>query len=305
MIWRRHGGNPYPGWPVTPERCPGRAPRGAVRAGRIGGPLARRCPSCGQPLPEESVRFCVDCGTDVTAEQWPTGDFPSLEPDPGWPPTASPWEGGASPPGQPDFSPPQFAPPPPQPTSPPWHSEPASRGRPPHRSHGRPPLRSHGRPRLLSRGRPRLRRRSPRRSPPWPPPGLAGAVRVVPSLAVCAFARVRVVPSVAVRVSAAGVRPVRPAADRISTAAEVNPSQAAPREAHRHRGRGRDRGHRRGYRHRAARAPWQPGCRRQQRCCPEQTGGTEQCAAEQFAAKQFAAEQFARHRHGSRRSWRG
>ena len=47
------------------------------------------------------VRFCVSCGTDVTAEQWPTADFPSLEPDPGWPPTAAPWQGAPSPPGQP------------------------------------------------------------------------------------------------------------------------------------------------------------------------------------------------------------
>src|SRR4029077_9024799 len=83
----------------------------------LGGTVARWCPSCGQPLPEESTRFCVSLGTDVTAEQWPTADFPSAEPDPGWQPTA-PWEGGSSPPGQPTFSPPTFASPPPPPTPP-------------------------------------------------------------------------------------------------------------------------------------------------------------------------------------------
>src|SRR6478672_4727009 len=124
----------------------------------LGGTVARWCPSCGQPLPEESARFCVSCGTDATAEQWPTADFPSPEPDPGWQPTA-PWEGGSSPPGQPTLSPPTFAPPPPPPTPPAWHSPPAQpwpSGSSPEQSASFPPWPSGSSP------------EESESSPPWP-----------------------------------------------------------------------------------------------------------------------------------------
>ena len=305
ITWRRDGG----GTSVAGDTGSGAGPGTAWnRSGGadLGGTVARWCPSCGQPLPEESARFCVSCGTDVTAEQWPTADFPSPEPDPGWQPTAAPWEGVSSPPGQPTFSPPTFAPPPPQPTPPAWHSTPAqpwpsvprSRGRPRLSSRGRLGLRRSSRCRSL-RGRPGLRRRSPRRLLRGRP-GLRRSSRVVSSVAVCVFAGVRVVSSVAVRVFAAAVRPVVHAADRVSAAPAVNPSQAAPRQAHRHRGRGRDRGHRRGYRHRAARAPWQPGGRRQQRRCP--ASNRRRRAVRSQAARRRAVRQAPAR---SRRSWRG
>ena len=81
--------------------------------------MARWCPSCGQAWPDESVRFCVSCGTDVTAGQWPTADFQSPEPDSGRQPATAPWEAAPAPPR------PQFAPPsPPSASSPPWPSAP-------------------------------------------------------------------------------------------------------------------------------------------------------------------------------------